>query len=142
MLDDLDRQILDALRTDAREPTAALARRMDVSRSTIQSRIKRLEDSGIIGGYTIRLADDFSRRMIRAHVLISVSPKHATRVSGAIKHITEVRSLHAISGAFDMIAEISAETMDTLDTATDRIGTITGVERTQTLILMSTRFSR
>lgn len=142
MLDNLDRQILDALRTDAREPTAALARRLDVSRSTIQHRIKRLEEQGIIESYTIRLADEFSRRMIRAHVLISVSPKHAARVSSGIKPMMEVRALHAISGAFDMIAEVAAETMDALDTITDRIGSITGVERTQTLILMSTRFSR
>lgn len=142
MIDDLDRRLLDALRANAREPTAALARRLGISRSTVQSRILRLEETGVIGGYTIRLTDDFSQRMIRAHVMLSVQPKHAARVAHAIRQILEVRALHTISGMFDMIAEVTTETMDAMDAVTDRIGAVTGVDRTQTSILMATRFDR
>lgn len=142
MLDPLDRQILEALQLNARVSTSALARRLESSRSTIQSRIDRLEDTGVISGYTLRLGQDFSDSLIRAHVLISISPKFAKRVAQSIEKLTDVRALHTISGAFDMIAEIATESMERLDHVTDHIGAIPGVERTQTSVLMSTRFSR
>lgn len=142
MLDALDQALLDALTADARTPTASLARQLDVSRSTVQARLQRLEEKGIIAGYTVRLAEDWSNRRIRAHVQMSVSPKLAARVVQALKAMPEIRALHTVSGAMDMIAEVSAATMEDMDSLTDRIGALSGVERTQTLLLMATRFSR
>lgn len=142
MIDPLDRQILQALQLNARISTSGLARRLGLSRSTVQSRIDRLEEAGIISGYTLRLGRDFTDRLIRAHVLICVSPRLTNKVTQGIEALVEVRTLHTISGAFDMVAEIATESMEVLDHVTDCIGTIPGVERTQTLILMSTRFSR
>lgn len=142
MLDDLDRRLLDCLRQDARESTAALARKLRVSRSTVQARIKRLEDTGVIAGYTVRLTEDFSARLIRAHVMLSVSPKLAASVVQALKRLEGVRALHTISGVYDMIALTAAETMEQMDTLIDRIGVLEGVERTTTSILMTTKFER
>ena len=59
-LDELDRRLLAALRVDARESAASLARRLGVTRATITSRLDRLEASGTVLGYTVRVreADD------------------------------------------------------------------------------------
>ncbi|WP_448202459.1 Lrp/AsnC family transcriptional regulator [Azospirillum sp. sgz302134] len=142
MMDELDQRLLDALQDNAREPTAALARRLRVSRSTVQSRIQRLEDQGVIAGYTVRLSSDFARRLIRAHVSISVSPKHTAAVVQAMKRIPEVRALHTISGEHDLIAVIRTETMEEMDALIDRIGGIDGIERTTSSIIMATKFER
>lgn len=142
LMDDLDQRLLDALQDNAREPTAALARRLRVSRSTVQSRIQRLEEQGVIAGYTIRLSSDFARRLIRAHVSISVSPKLTAAVVQELKRIPEVRALHAISGAHDLIAVIRTETMEGMDALIDRIGAIDGIERTTSAIIMATKFER
>ena len=53
-LDQTDRQLLALLRTDAREPVASLARKLELARSTVQERIARLERTGVVAGYTIR----------------------------------------------------------------------------------------
>ncbi len=142
MMDELDQHLLDALQDNAREPTAALARRLRVSRSTVQSRIQRLEERGVIAGYTVRLSDETARRMIRAHVSINLSPKLTAAVVQALKRIPEVRALHAISGAHDLIAVVRTGTMEEMDALIDRIGAIDGIERTTSSIIMATKFER
>lgn len=142
MMDDLDRRLLDCLRQDARASTAALARKLQMSRSTVQARIRRLEETGVIAGYTVRLTEDFSARLIRAHVMLSVSPKLAANVVHALRRMEGVRALHTISGVYDMIALTAAETMEQMDALIDRIGALEGVERTTTSILMTTKFER
>ena len=57
-LDDLDRRLIGLLRDDARLPSAALARRLGVSRGTVQNRIDRLIASGVVLGFTARLRGD------------------------------------------------------------------------------------
>jgi DNA-binding Lrp family transcriptional regulator len=141
-LDALDRALLDALRRNARESTAALARDLKASRSTIQGRLRRLEESGVIAGYTLRLGDETARRQIRAHILLSVDPKQAAAVVMGLKRTPEVRALHTISGVHDMIAVAAADTMEAMDTLVDAIGALPGVERTTTSILMTTKFER
>ena len=65
---------------DARAPVADLARRLNLSRTTVQSRIERLERRGVIVGYAARLSDDYERGLVRAHVMITVRPKEARAV--------------------------------------------------------------
>lgn len=141
-LDDTDRKLLNLLRTDARESVSALARKLDLARSTVQERIARLERTSIIAGYTIRSGEDFAERQIAAHVMISVDPKMAASVTADLKKMPEVRSLAAISGTFDMMAEVAAETTAKIDTVLDAIGRLKGVQKTMSSIVLSVKFER
>ena len=69
--------LLSLLRENARASTADLARRLGVSRTTVQSRIERLEKRGVIAGYGVRLSPDYEQTLVRAHVLVTVAPKLA-----------------------------------------------------------------
>lgn len=137
-----DRALLALLRENARMPVAELARRLGVSRTTIQSRIERLERVGIIAGYTTRLGADHEAGLVRAHVMIVVVPKSAPAVTKALAAVPEVRRLLSVSGTFDMIAELAAHSVAALDTVIDAIGALDGVERTQTSVVLATRFER
>lgn len=141
-LDDIDRELLALLKADAREPTSSIARKLGVSRSTVQSRMERLESRGIIGGYTVRLHDDYTRSQVKAHVLITFAPKLAPRVASELKKIPEVTSLYSISGAHDMIAIVAAKDTTRMDEVIDQIGAIPGIDRTTTSIVLSTKFER
>jgi DNA-binding Lrp family transcriptional regulator len=138
---DKDRQLLELLRSDAREPTASLARKLGLARSTVQERIARLERDGVIKGYTVRLADE-DARALRAVVMISTDPKQADRVAVELKKMPEVRSLAALSGSYDLIAMIETETPARIDALLDRIGRAPGVARTVSSIILSEKFSR
>ena len=141
-MDDLDRRLLDALRDDARAPTAQLARRLGLSRTTVQSRLERLEQSGVITGYTVRLSDAHERGQIHAYVMMTVSHKQSAAVVGAIKRMSAVRLLQSVSGPFDLIAEGVAPSVAEMDTLIDALGALTGVERTTSSIVLSTKIDR
>lgn len=142
MLSDAEHALLSLLRGNARASTAELARRLGVSRTTVQSRIERLEQRGIITGYGVRLAPDYEQGLVRAHVLLTVTPKLADRVVRSLQALAPVRTLHSVSGSFDMIVIVDAPSIRDLDTLLDQIGAMEGVERTSSSIILSTRIDR
>ena len=139
---DKDRQLLLLLAENARMPTAMLARRLGLSRTTVQTRLERLEREGVIAGYGVRLSDRYHRGLVRAHVMIVLKAKALGRVLEALRDLPEIVSVHSVSGGFDLIAEVAAPSINELDTTIDVIGEVDGVERTQSSIILSTRFQR
>jgi DNA-binding Lrp family transcriptional regulator len=142
MLSEADQRLLSLLRDDARASTAELARRLGVSRTTVQSRIERLEARGVIAGYGVRLSPDYERGLVRAHVLLTVTPKLADKVVRSLKALPAVRTLHSVSGSFDMIVIVDSPSIGDLDALLDEIGAMDGVERTLSSIILSTRIDR
>ena len=138
----IDQQLLSRLRENARTSTAALARELGVSRTTVQSRIERLERSHLITGYTVRTSDAYEQGAIRALVMITLAPKQQAGVEAAIRKMPDVRALHSVSGPFDMIAEAAAQSVGDMDALIDRIGALDGVERTTSSVILSTKIDR
>jgi DNA-binding Lrp family transcriptional regulator len=139
---DKDRALLALLSENARMPVAELARKLGLSRTTVQARIERLETDGVIAGYGIRLSESYLSGLVRAHVLITIAPKALPGVTAALAAIKEVTTLHSVSGTFDLIAILAAPSILDLDRLIDRIGALDGVERTLSSIILSTRISR
>jgi DNA-binding Lrp family transcriptional regulator len=137
-----DRELLALLGEDARLPVATLAKKLSLSRTTVQARLARLEREGIIAGYSVRLSDAFASGLIRAHILITIAPKSLPKVTRSLERVQEVAALHSVSGSFDLIAIIAAPTIAELDRLIDEIGAIEGVERTLSSIIPSTRIAR
>ncbi len=142
MTDPIDKLLLERLREDGRASTAQLARVVGRSRSSVQSRIERLERDGVIAGYTVRLGPAAAANAVRAHVTIKVGPKEARGVTAALAAIAQVRVLHSVSGDVDLIAIAATATVDEMDQVIDRIGGLAGVERTTSSIILSTKFER
>lgn len=137
-----DLNLIALLRENARASTTELARRLGVSRTTVQSRVAKLEKQGVIEGYTVRIAPSFERDLVRAHVLVTALPKLSPKVENALRAMMAVRTLHSVSGHFDMIVIVEAPSIQELDVLLDRIGALEGVERTMSSIILSTRIER
>ena len=75
-------------------------------------------------------------------MLLNVDAKQSERVVRELKAMPSVSALRAVSGVFDYVATVDADTTAELDTELDRIGRLAGIERTQTLVVLSTRFER
>jgi len=142
ILDETDRALLALLRENARLPTAELARRLKLSRTTVQSRIDRLERQRAITGYTVVVPDELEASLVRAHVMITLAPRRSGAIEATLRKIAEVRVLHSVSGPFDLIAIVAARSIGELDVLIDRIGELDGVERTTSAIVLSTRIER
>lgn len=137
-----DQKLLSILKSDARISTSDLARKLDLSRSTIQSKIKKLEQEGVIKGYTVMYGDEYQSKLVSAHVLIKVVQKLTDKTNRELSNITEVWALHAISGDFDLIAMLKTETTQALSRVLDQISNLEGVERTNSSVILETKFSR
>jgi len=141
-MDDLDEHLLERLRDNARAPVAELARALGLSRTTIQSRLARLERSGVIAGYCVRLSEAREAALIRAHIMLTVEPRQAAAVTAALKRLAGVRTLQSVSGPCDLIAGVEAAGVGEMDGLIGEIGALPGVERTQASIVLSTKFDR
>jgi DNA-binding Lrp family transcriptional regulator len=141
-MDAIDEKLIIALRDNARASTARLARLVGRSRTSVQSRLDRLERDGIIVGYSVRVAPEHDLGAVRAHVMIKVGPKEVRAVTAALKTILQVRVLHSVSGEVDLIAVAATAAVAEMDEVIDRIGALDGVERTTSSIILSTKFER
>jgi len=141
-LDKIDHLLLAKLRENSRASVSELGRDLGLSRTTVQSRIKRLERAKVITGYSVRVAETHEKNQIHAYVMITVGPKRAAAVSAEIKRMPAVRLLQSVSGPFDMIALAVAPSVRDMDDLIDAIGNLEGVERTTSSVVLSTKLDR
>ena len=137
-MDDLDRQLVGLLRGNARLPAATIARTLLVARGTVQNRIARLEQQGVIAGYTVRLAAPDEGRRITALMLIAVEGNNVEKVLRSLRGDASVATLHTTNGRWDIIAELRADTLEEFDRVLSRIRRIEGVANSETNLLLST----
>ena len=142
IIDGRDKELIALLRTNSRESTSNLARKLGMSRTTVTNRIERLEKRGIIAGYTVQLSDAHERGQIQAHVMISSDPKHSANIVRALNKISAIRALHAVNGVYEMLALVSAESTQHLDEVLDQVGNTPGISKTTSSIILSTKFLR
>jgi DNA-binding Lrp family transcriptional regulator len=139
---ELDSRLIQLLKQNARMSNSELARRLGVSRSTVQTRIERLEQTGTILGYTLKLNPERDRRTVQAHVSISVAPKLQAAVERYLLKLRGIETLYSTSGADDLIAIAQADGMAELDQLLDAIRDTDGVLDTRSVIILSTRTPR
>lgn len=140
--DELDRRLIALLQANARESTANLARQLAIARTTVVARLARLEREGVITGYTARLAADAAEAGVQAYVGITVEPKAARDVMRRLARLPELRQLSTVSGEFDYLALLRAESTQRLDALLDEIGDLPGVKRTHTSVVLAVRIDR
>lgn len=137
-----DQQLIALLQDNARRPVSELARELGLSRSTVQGRIRKLEQEGILKGYSVILGEDYLREQIAAHVLIKVQQKLTASISRQLRAMPQTRALYAVSGDYDLIAMIQSDSTVTLNQTLDEIGNLDGVERTNSSVILETKFVR
>lgn len=121
---------------------AVLARRLKVARSTVQTRLERLEASGTIAGYTLRLGEAARIGRIRATVMLVIEPRSLPGILGRLKTIPQVERIHTTSGRVDLLLQLATGSTSELDDLLDRIGALDGVRSSESLIHLSTRLDR
>jgi DNA-binding Lrp family transcriptional regulator len=137
-MDETDQKLLSLLRQDARLTVAALAGKLRVSRGTVTNRIRRLEDEGVIVGYTVRLRPDVQHNEIKAWMSIAVEGNQTRAVVASLLGEPGVATLHDTNGRWDLLAELRAETLQDLAKVLERIRLLKGISNTETSIHLET----
>ena len=137
-MDATDQQLLSLLRKDARTSVAILARKLGVSRGTVTNRVTRMEDEGVIVGYTVRLRPDAQPNEIRAWMSVAVEGNETRAVIGSLLGEPGVATLHDTNGRWDLLAEVRAAHLAELAEVLERVRLIKGIGATETSIHLQT----
>jgi DNA-binding Lrp family transcriptional regulator len=137
-MDAINQKLLALLRTDARTNVATLAQKLGVSRGTVTNRITKLEDAGIIVGYTVRLRPDAQPDEIKAWMSIAVEGNEARTVIASLLGEPGVATLHDTNGRWDLLAELRAQNLSELSKVLERIRLIRGISNTESSIHLET----
>jgi DNA-binding Lrp family transcriptional regulator len=141
-LTEKDEALLQALRVNAREPVASLARKLGLSRTTVQDRLRRLEEQGVIEAYTLKLAKAALPQGFSAWVSIAVEPRKHIDVSKMLSKFPQIEVLHAVSGKVDLVALVRTSSAENMDEILDKITILNGITHVETAVILSTKLDR
>lgn len=140
-LDDIDRRLIALLQDNARLSTVALAKAVGLARTTVQERLSRLEDAGVIAQYTVRLGQ--AGEPLLAWLLLRYADGFSCDdVMPALAGMPQVQQCHAVAGEIDLLVLVRVDTPGQLADLRDRIAGLKGVEATTTLTVLRVTLDR
>jgi DNA-binding Lrp family transcriptional regulator len=134
--------LLSILRCNARASVSDIARATGVSRTAIQNRLTKLENSGVIKAYSIVLGSEYSNKLISANVSLKVNPNLRRNICIALRKIHNISHIYSISGEYDLLATIQAQTLEKLNEILNMVCSLEGIERTNSSIILDTVFEK
>jgi Lrp/AsnC family leucine-responsive transcriptional regulator len=140
MLDTIDRAILELLQANARISNADIARQLDMAPSAILDRIRKLEQRGIIRGYTARIDPASVGLGLTAFILVRTEERVGTGAIGdALARIPEVLEVHHVAGEDCYLVKVRVPDTEGLShLLRERFGRLRGVRNTRSTIVLST----
>lgn len=142
-MDKTDTRIIAALRKNGRETVANLAASLQLSRATVRSRMERMQRTGVIQGFTVRLNTDDLADPVRGITLIKVAGNKTNRIIGQLHAIPAIQAIHSTNGKWDLIAQMATENLTSFDAALSQLRKIDGISESETNLLLATQhFSR
>src|SRR3989338_5005429 len=143
-LDEKDYRILNALKENGRLSSQQISKKTKLPISTVHNRIKKMQGSGIIKGYTV-VIDEKKTGMIGAYILVVVNyhPPDGSVIDqyGLAKKIKQIGCVEEVSmktGATDIVVKVQSRNMDELNEfVTKQLRNFKGVDKTQTLVILN-----
>ncbi|MEM1581119.1 MAG: Lrp/AsnC family transcriptional regulator [Candidatus Bathyarchaeia archaeon] len=135
-IDDVDKEIIRKLQSDARISFRKIAENLNVSEATIFIRVKKLLKKGIIKGFTAIVSPEMLGKNITAFILINADPKKLHNVLEALSKIDDIYEVYDVTGTYYAIAKVRTENQIKLAKIIDEIGMIDGVTSTETALVL------
>ncbi len=140
-MDEKDRILLGALAANARESLVALARRVGLSRSATQERLRRLERNGTIGGYTVRLTPEPAGEGTTALIALAYAPGvKCDDIVPRLRSMPEIKGCTSLAGSTDLMLHVACSTIAELEAVRDRLDRLPGVQSTRTHVVLATHW--
>lgn len=136
-LDEINLAILGILRDDSRTPISHIAQMLGISRTSVAKRIERLENTGVIVGYTITTKTVHERHLVQGVMQIRVEGTKIQAVTRALQLELGIQKIYSTNGKWDLLVELKADGLEKFDQTLDRIRNIQGVASSETSILLS-----
>ncbi len=142
-VDTTDCCILELLQENCKQPLAAIGEKVGLSAPAVVERIHKLEEAGIIRGYAAVLDARLLGRDVTAFIGVSTAEPGTIRsLEAAVSAIEEALECHHVTGAHSLMIKVKTCTTETLEGLIDRIRSLPGVSRTETMVVLSTQTER
>ena len=138
-MDALDRKIIHLLTENARMPVKEIAKKINLTSPAVSSRIHRLEQEGIIGGYTVQLHRPDEPNRVGALVSVQTSPDRREEFLALIQQESDVLQCYRVTGTYNFIVKVSCANIEDLEHLLNKIQQL-GTTNTQ--IILATQLDR
>ena len=138
-IDELDASILIELQKDARVGVLELSRRLDVARGTVQSRLDRMIEAGVIRSFSANLNLEALGFQVKAYVTVEVKEGQLGTVVEPLSKIDEVLEVHSVAAQGDLLCLIAARSNQHMMDVLEKVLTIPDIARTSTAIVLKTQ---
>lgn len=140
-LDKYDQKLIALLVDDARRSVTELSKQINLSRSAVADRIRRLEENGMITGYHAHIKAD-SSQTVTAYLALTFRPLSCQLVQPYIDRVPEIKLAHSISGDIDLILLVEAATMSRLHDIRSDIDSWPNIHKVVTHMCLARRLDR
>jgi Lrp/AsnC family leucine-responsive transcriptional regulator len=142
-LDDIDLHILTLLQENCKLPLAKVGEKVGLSAPSVIDRIKKLEDNGVIIGYRAILNARPLGKDVTAFIGVLIShPKVIGDFERNIVQLEDVLECHHVTGQHTLLLKVKTRNTSSLEELISTIRSIEGVERTETMVVLSTHTER
>ena len=136
-VDDLDARLIEALAAQPRAGVLELARQLGVARGTVQARMDKLQQRGVITGFGPQLDPAALGYEVLAFTTLEIAQGRLADVVEHLRDIPEVLEAHATSGPGDLHCRLVARNNAHLQDVINRVLEVQGISRTTTVLALS-----
>lgn len=142
-LDSTDLRILELLQENCKRPLTAIGEKVGLTAPSVMERIHKLEDAGVIRGYTALLDGRAVGKDVTAFIGVCTGTRNgmAELLASVARH-DDVLECHHVTGSHSLLLKIKTRNTETLETLIDDLHGIEGVSRTETMVVLSTHTER
>ena len=137
-LDEADLKILRELQRDARDSFKSVAQKIGGSEATVFVRVRKMQERGVIKGFTTIVAPTALGKPLTAIVLVRANPKAYDGTLEALKKLKEIYEIYDVTGQYYCILKIRTTGTEELGKIMDEVGKIDGIAGTESIIVLRT----
>lgn len=120
-MDELDRRILDLLQSNARMTIKEIARQVSLTSPAVSERVRRMEKSGVIAGYTARINPEPGQSRVGAYVSISVKPENRPDFLGVLQGLRGFVNCCQVTGTYSHMVRVDCKDIEALEKLLSKI---------------------
>lgn len=135
-IDTTDQALIARLKLDSRMSVTTLAAELGIARGTVQKRIAKLVQAGIIRRFTVELDLPNGGDLIEAVMLIRIEGNATRTVTARLRQMAAISTLHSTNGNWDLVAMIQVANLTQFDHVLQKVRETSGVLNSETCLLL------